>query len=169
MGEPAELGESEEELKETDGSEPEEPTEHSELPEAELEDSEDPRTEPLVLANTCTIYKLKDGGCGQTVIPCAVVATALEFESGLFVGTCAEHGYTREVGTKTLEYPGKEVVITIYKKGVEPAELNESEEELKETDGSELEDSEEEPEDSDEPANDEAIAPEEDHFFLHCH
>merc|ERR1712137_1240533 len=168
MGEPAELGESEEELKETDGSEPEEPTEHSELPEAELEDSEDPNTEPLVLANTCTIYKLKDGVCGQTVIPCAVVAIALEFESGLFVGTCAEHGYTREVGTKTLEYPGKEVVITLYKEGVEPAALNGSEEELKETDGSEPEeptedselveaepeDSEEEPEDSDEPAND---------------
>merc|ERR1712063_155440 len=35
------------------------------------------------------------------------------------------------------------------------------------TEDSEL--SEEEPEDSDEPTNDEAIAPEEDHYFWHCH
>merc|ERR1712063_236583 len=51
----------------------------------------------------------------------------------------------------------------------EPVKPTEDSEFSEEPEESEKSDSEEPTEDSDEPTNDEAIAPEEDHYFWHCH
>merc|ERR1712137_200679 len=98
------------------------------------------------------------------------------FLSLLFLASFAVADVTADLPTdKTSEVPEP----TVSGEGASEDLMNESqlsEEEPNELDESESEEptydselSEEEPEDSDEPTNDEAIAPEEDHHFWHCH
>merc|ERR1719329_2089864 len=56
-------------------------------------------------ADTCSLYEIADGSCGQSDLNCAYVKYAKAAEKGLADGTCADHGYSVETGTQTKSYP----------------------------------------------------------------
>jgi hypothetical protein len=70
------------------------------------------------LADTCSLYQIADGSCGQSDLNCDYVKYAKAAEKGLQDGTCADQGYTHQTGTQTKTYPIiGEIVITTYDQG----------------------------------------------------
>jgi hypothetical protein len=77
----------------------------------------------VVAADTCSLFEIADGSCGQSDLNCDYVKYAKAAEKGLADGTCADQGYTVQTGTQTKTYPGiGEIVITTYAKGSLQAE-----------------------------------------------
>merc|ERR1712137_128621 len=65
--------------------------------------------------DTCSLYQIADGSCGQSDLDCAYVKYAKAAEKGLADGTCADQGYTHQTGTQTKTYPIiGDIVITTY-------------------------------------------------------
>merc|ERR1711862_194771 len=70
-------------------------------------------------ADTCSLYQIADGSCGQSDLNCDYVKCAKAAEKGLQDGTCADQGYTHQTGTQTKTYPIiGEIVITTYDQGL---------------------------------------------------
>merc|ERR1739848_174299 len=68
-------------------------------------------------ADTCSLFEIADGSCGQSDLDCAYVKYAKAAEKGLADGTCADQGYTVQTGTQTKTYPViGDIVITTYSK-----------------------------------------------------
>merc|ERR1712157_65632 len=73
----------------------------------------------LAVADTCSLYEIADGSCGQSDLNCDYVKYAKAAQKGLQDGTCADHGYTHKTGTQTKTYPIiGDIVITTYSKGL---------------------------------------------------
>merc|ERR1712193_306773 len=73
----------------------------------------------LAVADTCSLFEIADGSCGQSDLNCDYVKYAKAAEKGLADGTCADQGYTVQTGTQTKSYPViGDIVITTYSKGV---------------------------------------------------
>merc|ERR1712070_429758 len=73
----------------------------------------------LKVADTCSLYEIGDGQCGQSDLDCAYVKYAKAAEKALADGTCADQGYTVQTGTQTRTYPIiGDIVITTYSKGL---------------------------------------------------
>jgi hypothetical protein len=74
-------------------------------------------TETAVAADTCSLFEIADGSCGQSDLNCDYVKYAKAAEKGLADGTCADQGYTVQTGTQTKSYPViGDIVITTYSK-----------------------------------------------------
>jgi phage-related protein len=72
----------------------------------------------LEAADTCSLYEISDGTCGQSDLDCAYTKYAKAAEKGLQDGTCADQGYTHQTGTQTKTYPIiGDIVITTYDQG----------------------------------------------------
>merc|ERR1712029_388755 len=72
----------------------------------------------LAVADTCSLYEIADGSCGQSDLNCAYTKYAKAAEKGLKDGTCADQGYTHQTGTQTKTYPIiGDIVITTYDQG----------------------------------------------------
>merc|ERR1712048_640517 len=70
--------------------------------------------------DTCSLYQIADGSCGQSDLNCDYVKYAKAAEKALADGTCADQGYTIQTGTQTRTYPIiGDIVITTYSKGLE--------------------------------------------------
>merc|ERR1712241_89325 len=70
------------------------------------------------VADTCSLYQIADGSCGQSDLDCNYVQYAKLAEKGLLDGTCADQGYTHQTGTQTKTYPViGDIVITTYDTG----------------------------------------------------
>merc|ERR1712125_262506 len=73
----------------------------------------------LTATDTCSLYEIADGSCGQSDLDCAYIKYAKAAEKGLADGTCADQGYTVQTGTQTKTYPIiGDIVITTYSKGL---------------------------------------------------
>merc|ERR1712151_781836 len=73
----------------------------------------------LTVADTCSLYEIADGSCGQSDLDCKYTKYAKAAEKGLADGTCADQGYTHQTGTQTKTYPIiGDIVITTYSKGL---------------------------------------------------
>merc|ERR1712178_347364 len=74
-------------------------------------------------ADTCHLYDISDGTCGQSDLDCKYAPYAKDFQSGLKDGTCAAQGYTVPAGTRTIHVPfiGDITVSTYNKTAVEVA------------------------------------------------
>jgi len=71
----------------------------------------------LAAADTCNLYEIADGSCGQSDLDCKYVSYAKAAEKGLQDGTCAAQGYTVQTGTQTKTYPIiGDITITTYDK-----------------------------------------------------
>merc|ERR1712000_26911 len=69
----------------------------------------------VAVADTCSLYEIGDGQCGQSDLDCAYVKYAKAAEKGLKDGTCVDQGYTHVTGTTTRTYPIiGDIVITMY-------------------------------------------------------
>merc|ERR1711865_674287 len=69
-------------------------------------------------ADTCSLWEIADGSCGQSDLSCAYVKYAKAAEKALADGTCADQGYTIKTGTQTKTYPIiGDIVITNYDQG----------------------------------------------------
>merc|ERR1711865_928878 len=67
--------------------------------------------------DTCSLYEIADGSCGQSDLDCAYTKYAKAAEKALQDGTCADQGYTTKTGTQTKSYPViGDVVISTYDK-----------------------------------------------------
>merc|ERR1711998_614785 len=68
-------------------------------------------------ADTCSLYEIADGSCGQSDLNCDYVKYAKAAEKALADGTCADQGYTVQTGTQTKSYPViGDIVISTYSK-----------------------------------------------------
>merc|ERR1712224_832714 len=77
----------------------------------------------LAVADTCSLYEIADGSCGQSDLNCDYVKYAKAAESGLADGTCADQGYSVKTGEQTKSYPViGDIVITTYSKGLAVAD-----------------------------------------------
>merc|ERR1739848_953712 len=71
----------------------------------------------LEVMDTCSLFEIADGSCGQSDLDCAYTKYAKAAEKGLADGTCADQGYTVQTGTQTKTYPViGDIVITTYSK-----------------------------------------------------
>merc|ERR1712048_1149052 len=71
----------------------------------------------LLARDTCSLYQIADGSCGQSDLDCTYVKFAKAAEKALQDGTCADQGYTRQTGTQTKTYPIiGDITITDYAK-----------------------------------------------------
>merc|ERR1712179_10923 len=59
----------------------------------------------LEVEDTCSLFQIADGSCGQSDLDCAYVKFAKAAETGLADGTCADQGYTVQTGTQTKTCP----------------------------------------------------------------
>merc|ERR1712000_430171 len=67
------------------------------------------------VTDTCSLYEIGDGQCGQSDLDCAYVKYAKAAEKDLKDGTCVDQGYTHVTGTTTRTYPIiGDIVITMY-------------------------------------------------------
>merc|ERR1712139_501928 len=74
-------------------------------------------------ADTCSLFEIADGECGQSDLNCDYVKYAKAAEKGLADGTCVDQGYTVQTGTQTKSYPViGDIVITTYSKGFAAAD-----------------------------------------------
>merc|ERR1712228_158000 len=72
----------------------------------------------LATADTCSLYEIADGTCGQSDLDCAYTKYAKAAEKALKDGTCADQGYTHQTGTQPKTYPIiGDIVITTYDQG----------------------------------------------------
>jgi cathepsin B len=71
----------------------------------------------VVAADTCSLYEIADGSCGQSDLDCSYTKYAKAAEKALEDGTCADQGYTTKTGTQTKSYPViGDIVISTYSK-----------------------------------------------------
>merc|ERR1712187_319471 len=69
----------------------------------------------LEAKDTCSLYQIQDGSCGQSDLNCDYVKYAKAAEKALQDGTCADQGYTHQIGTDTKSYPIiGDITITKY-------------------------------------------------------
>jgi C1A family cysteine protease len=74
----------------------------------------------VAAADTCSLYEIADGSCGQSDLDCAYTKYAKAAEKGLADGTCSDQGYSVKTGTQTKTYPViGDIVITTYSQGLE--------------------------------------------------
>merc|ERR1711865_1116395 len=74
-------------------------------------------------ADTCSLWEIADGSCGQSDLSCAYTKYAKAAEKALADGNCADQGYTVKTGTQTKSYPIiGDIVITTYSKGFTAAD-----------------------------------------------
>merc|ERR1711865_1005400 len=67
--------------------------------------------------DTCSLYEIADGSCGQSDLDCSYTKYAKVAEKALQDGTCADQGYTTKTGTQTKSYPViGDIVISTYDK-----------------------------------------------------
>merc|ERR1712222_120352 len=72
----------------------------------------------LEAKDTCSLFEISDGSCGQSDLDCAYTKYAKAAEKGLKDGTCADQGYAHQTGTQTKAYPIiGDIVITTYDQG----------------------------------------------------
>merc|ERR1711988_2046478 len=75
------------------------------------------------VADTCSLYEIKDDTCGQSDLDCAYTKYAKAAEKGLLDGKCADQGYTHQTGTQTKTYPIiGDIVITTYDQALATAD-----------------------------------------------
>merc|ERR1711957_177720 len=75
-------------------------------------------SEGFTAADTCSLFQIQDGSCGQSNLDCDYVKYAKAAQKGLVDGTCADNGYSVKTGTQTKSYPIiGDIVITTYSKG----------------------------------------------------
>merc|ERR1711939_507631 len=81
-------------------------------------------TKPSLMAkDTCSLFEIADGECGQSDLDCQYVKYAKAAEKGLADGTCADNGYSVKTGEQTKTYPIiGDIVITTYSKGLAVAD-----------------------------------------------
>merc|ERR1711981_589202 len=73
----------------------------------------------FAVADTCSLFEIADGECGQSGLNCDYVKYAKAAEKGLQDGTCPDQGYSVKTGTQTKTYPIiGDIVITTYSKGL---------------------------------------------------
>merc|ERR1712130_1054335 len=71
----------------------------------------------LAAKDTCSLFQIADGSCGQSDLDCSYVKYAKAAEKGLQDGTWAAQGYTVQTGTQTKTYPIiGDIVISQYDK-----------------------------------------------------
>jgi len=70
-----------------------------------------------VVADTCSVFQVKDSTCFETAIDCKYVGKAMAFDKDLQQGVCSSQGYTvkGEETTKRVPVLGK-LTITKYTK-----------------------------------------------------
>jgi len=74
----------------------------------------------VVAADTCSLYEIAEGSCGQSDLDCAYTKYAKAAEKSLQDGTCGDQGYTVKTGTQTKTYPViGDIVITTYTQALE--------------------------------------------------
>merc|ERR1712022_110318 len=77
----------------------------------------------LQAADTCSLYQIGDGMCGQSDLNCDYVKYAKAAEKALQDGTCADQGYSVKTGTQTKSYPViGDIVVTTYSEGLAAAD-----------------------------------------------
>merc|ERR1712110_574932 len=67
--------------------------------------------------DTCALYAISDDGasCGESDLDCKYTKYAKAFQKQLKDGKCADQGYTKETGTKTIKVPViGNIVVTEY-------------------------------------------------------
>merc|ERR1712028_192737 len=71
----------------------------------------------VAATDTCSLFEIADGSCGQSDLDCAYTKYAKAAEKALADGNCADQGYTVKTGTQTKSYPViGDIVITTYDK-----------------------------------------------------
>jgi len=72
---------------------------------------------PGTVADTCSVFQVKDSTCFETAIDCNYVEKAMKFDKDLVQGMCSSQGYTvkGEESTRTVPFVGK-LTITEYTK-----------------------------------------------------
>merc|ERR1719298_314865 len=68
-----------------------------------------------VVADTCSVFQIKDSTCFETAIDCNYVGEAMAFDKQLQQGACSDQGYTvqGQQTTKTIPFVGT-ITITEY-------------------------------------------------------
>merc|ERR1711881_813193 len=59
-----------------------------------------------IVADTCSVFQIKDSTCYETAIDCNYVEKAMKFDKDLQEGTCYDQGYTvqGQQTTKTIPF-----------------------------------------------------------------
>merc|ERR1712176_1022684 len=71
----------------------------------------------MMVEDTCSLYEISGATCGQSDLDCKYSQYAKEFQKGLKDGKCADQGYTKQTGTKTLQVPViGDITVTEYSK-----------------------------------------------------
>merc|ERR1712039_914251 len=61
------------------------------------------------------LYEVRGATCGQSELDCKYTKYAKDFQKGLQDGKCADQGYTKQTGTKTMHVPVVgDITITEY-------------------------------------------------------
>jgi len=72
----------------------------------------------VAVAESCSLYEIKDDTCGQSDLDCSFTGPAKTFRRSLIDGTCAEHGFTVKTGEQTIKVPFLgDITATTYSKG----------------------------------------------------
>merc|ERR1719482_703175 len=78
-----------------------------------------------MVQETCSLYAIsKDStSCGESELDCKYEKYAKAFQKELQDGKCADHGYTKQTGTKTIKVPViGDITVTQYSKPSEMAQ-----------------------------------------------
>merc|ERR1719181_1241103 len=78
-----------------------------------------------MVEDTCSLYAITTDGatCGESDLDCKYTKYAKAFQKQLKDGKCADQGYTKETGTKTIKVPViGDIVVTEYSKPSEMVE-----------------------------------------------
>merc|ERR1719238_2330229 len=67
--------------------------------------------------DTCSLYAISGDTCGQSDLDCKYTTYAKAFQKDLKDGKCADQGYTKQTGTKTIKVPViGDITVTEYSK-----------------------------------------------------
>merc|ERR1712217_914029 len=71
----------------------------------------------VLVQGTCSLYQISGATCGQSDLDCKYSTYAKAFQKGLQNGKCADQGYTKQTGTKTINVPViGDITVTEYSK-----------------------------------------------------
>merc|ERR1712045_552520 len=71
----------------------------------------------MMVQDTCSLYAISGDTCGQSDLNCKYTKYAKDFQKDLKDGKCADQGYTKQTGTKTIKAPViGDIIVTEYSK-----------------------------------------------------
>merc|ERR1712050_263525 len=71
----------------------------------------------MMVQDTCSLYAISGDTCGQSDLDCKYTKYAKAFQKDLKDGKCADQGYTKQTGTKTIKAPViGDIIVTEYSK-----------------------------------------------------